>query len=397
MIRCLVHIIQFMLFLSLGANSSAQDETTTPIVVMETSLGTVEIELWPAQAPETVKNFLRYVDNNLYDNLTFHRAIPGFMIQGGGYDRNFIELSSYPPITNEARPELRNDRGTIAMARTNVINSSTSQFFINQVDNEFLNRTGDTPQSFGHAVFGRVISGMDVVDQIAAVKTVASNQHQNVPVEPVIILNMSQLSHWTTEVYNIDRLRVTHQVLRNTSDCTTGEINRLVVEGPVGPDSSFAVERLLQRIEPCTDTNGDIATPISVSLNSVGGMMEDGYKMGHVFRASRATVIVEEGSLCASSCAVAFLGGTDRTVENGGAIMFHAPYYGSVNVVGEIESDCDVGQDALDELRSYYVKMVGNDDGGRLFERTMSYCSSNDGWLVQGASAAELFGIATRK
>jgi len=163
-----------------------------PVVVMETSMGSIEIELWADRAPLSVENFLRYVDNDLYDNLTFHRVIPGFMIQGGGYDSNFTEMSGYPPITNEADPSLQNDRGTLAMARTNVVDSATSQFFINLVDNDFLNQTGTTPQQFGYAVFGEVISGMEVVDQIATVETGNRNQHQNVPVEPVIIESVSR-------------------------------------------------------------------------------------------------------------------------------------------------------------------------------------------------------------
>ncbi len=163
-----------------------------PVVVMETSMGSIEIELWEDRAPISVENFLRYVDNGLYDNLTFHRVIPGFMIQGGGYDSDFVEMSGYPPITNEADPSLQNDRGTLAMARTNVVDSATSQFFINLVDNDFLNQTGTTPQQFGYAVFGEVISGMDVVDEIATVETGNRNQHQNVPVEPVIIESVTR-------------------------------------------------------------------------------------------------------------------------------------------------------------------------------------------------------------
>jgi len=169
------------------ATKAVAAENGNPVVVMETNKGTVVIELWQDQAPITVENFLRYVDNNLYNNLTFHRVIPGFMIQGGGYDSNFVEMSGYPPIKNEARPSLRNDRGTLAMARTNVIDSATSQFFINLVDNDFLNQRGTSAQDFGYAVFGRVIEGMEVVDSIATVETTNRRQHQNVPVDPVII------------------------------------------------------------------------------------------------------------------------------------------------------------------------------------------------------------------
>lgn len=174
------------LILSIGITAQAA-ESNNPVVVMATNKGTVVIELWQDQAPITVENFLRYVDNKLFDNLTFHRVIPGFMIQGGGYNTDFVEMSGYPPIKNEARPSLRNDRGTLAMARTNVVDSATSQFFINLVDNDFLNQRGTSAQDFGYAVFGKVIEGMDVVDSIASVPTTNHRQHQNVPVEPVII------------------------------------------------------------------------------------------------------------------------------------------------------------------------------------------------------------------
>jgi cyclophilin family peptidyl-prolyl cis-trans isomerase len=175
------------------AAESINDEMDgNPVVVIQTSMGSIEVELWADRAPISVANFLRYVDNDLYNNLTFHRVIPGFMIQGGGYDSDFVEISGYPAITNEADPSRQNDRGTLAMARTNVVDSATSQFFINLVDNDFLNQTGTTPQQFGYAAFGEVISGMDVVDQIATVETSNRNQHQNVPVEPVVIESVSR-------------------------------------------------------------------------------------------------------------------------------------------------------------------------------------------------------------
>src|SRR5690606_5262137 len=119
-----------------------------PVVVMETNHGSVTIELWADKAPITVENFLRYVDNNLYDNLIFHRVIPNFMIQGGGLDSSMVELSGYGPIKNEANAELKNTRGTLAMARTNVVDSATSQFFINLVDNDYLNHTNTTPSGY---------------------------------------------------------------------------------------------------------------------------------------------------------------------------------------------------------------------------------------------------------
>jgi len=155
-----------------------------PVVVMDTSMGSVKIELFQNKAPISVKNFLDYVADKHYDDTIFHRVIPGFMIQGGGFRPGMIEKGSRPPIRNEASNGLRNERGTLAMARTNDPNSATNQFFINVVDNPMLNRSG---ASAGYAVFGKVIDGMDVVDKIRVVATADRGGHENVPVEDVII------------------------------------------------------------------------------------------------------------------------------------------------------------------------------------------------------------------
>ncbi len=184
-----------LLGLTLGFASfaSAQEAESNPVVVMETSLGTIAIELWPDQAPVSVENFLRYVDNEHFDGLIFHRVISGFMIQGGGFDADMMQKSTYDPIVNEARADVPNDRGTIAMARTSEINSATSQFFINHSDNDFLNHTAETMQGFGYAVFGAVIEGMEVVDAIAAVETHTHPRgFGDVPVEPVTILTATR-------------------------------------------------------------------------------------------------------------------------------------------------------------------------------------------------------------
>ncbi len=174
----------------LGAAASAQEN---PVVVMETSMGAIVIELWPDRAPATVENFLRYTDNEFFNGLVFHRVIPGFMIQGGGMDADLVQKSTYEPIVNEARADVGNNRGTIAMARTSVIDSATSQFFINLVNNDFLNHVDQTQRGYGYAVFGEVIEGMDVVDAIAAVETAPGRGgHQNVPVEAVTINSVSR-------------------------------------------------------------------------------------------------------------------------------------------------------------------------------------------------------------
>ena len=156
-------------------------------VTMETSMGTITLELDDAKAPETVANFVQYAKDGHYDGTIFHRVIDGFMIQGGGFTKDMNQKETREPIRNEAMNGLKNLRGTIAMARTMVVDSATSQFFINLVDNAFLDFQNPTPQGFGYAVFGKVVDGMDVVDQIAKVKTGFSGPHQNVPEEAIII------------------------------------------------------------------------------------------------------------------------------------------------------------------------------------------------------------------
>ena len=162
-----------------------------PVVVIETSMGTIKAELWPDKAPETVKNFLAYAGEKHYDGTIFHRVMDGFMIQGGGFTADMRQKSTKSPIKNEARADTPNARGTLAMARTNVIDSATSQFFINLVDNQFLNHRDNSQQGFGYCVFGKVIEGMNVVDKIAKVKTGNSGPHQNVPVQPVEIKSIT--------------------------------------------------------------------------------------------------------------------------------------------------------------------------------------------------------------
>ena len=157
-----------------------------PMVLLSTSMGDIKVELSPDKAPVTVKNFLDYVKAGYYDGTIFHRVISGFMIQGGGLTADMQEKreGQKPPIKNESDNGLKNDTGTVAMARTNVPNSATSQFFINVKDNGSLNGEKDKP---GYAVFGKVVEGMDVVKKIEQVKTTTKGPHQNVPGDPVII------------------------------------------------------------------------------------------------------------------------------------------------------------------------------------------------------------------
>lgn len=158
-----------------------------PHVVMKTSLGEMTIELYPDKAPISVKNFLDYVDAKFYDGTIFHRVIPTFMIQGGGFGGDMQQKPTRAPIKNEAGNGLKNTVGTLAMARTNVVDSATAQFFINTVDNGFLDHRDETQAGFGYAVFGKVVNGLDVVKKIAAVPTTTKAPYQNVPVTPVVI------------------------------------------------------------------------------------------------------------------------------------------------------------------------------------------------------------------
>jgi peptidyl-prolyl cis-trans isomerase B (cyclophilin B) len=164
-----------------------------PKVEMKTTLGDMMIELDAESAPVTVKNFLEYVNDGFYEGTVFHRVIKGFMIQGGGMDKDLRPKPNNDPIVNEASNGLKNDRGTLAMARTSDPDSATSQFFINHKDNDFLNFTGPTPDRIGYAVFGKVTDGMDVVDAIAAVKTTRKGHFDDVPAEPVEILSVKVL------------------------------------------------------------------------------------------------------------------------------------------------------------------------------------------------------------
>lgn len=161
--------------------------------IMETSMGTISFELNDEKAPITVENFCRYASEGFYDGTIFHRVIDTFMIQGGGFTKEMNQKDTYEPIRIESMNGLKNLRGTIAMARTMIPDSATSQFFINLVDNDFLDFTSPTAQGYGYAVFGRVTDGMEVVDRIAKVRTGFSGPHQNVPETPVIIKKVTML------------------------------------------------------------------------------------------------------------------------------------------------------------------------------------------------------------
>ncbi len=155
------------------------------MVLLSTSMGDIQVELYEKEAPETVKNFLSYVTDGFFDGTIFHRVIPGFMVQGGGFTPDMAQKGTKAQIKNEAANGLKNDTGTLAMARTNVVDSATSQFFINVKDNDFLNHQGQA--NFGYCVFGKVVAGLDIVQQIEAVATGRKGMHDDVPLEPVLI------------------------------------------------------------------------------------------------------------------------------------------------------------------------------------------------------------------
>ena len=155
-------------------------------------MGDIKLKLFDKEAPETVKNFLQYIADGHYNNTVFHRVINGFMIQGGGFDVKFSQKPTRAPVKNEADNQISNKRGTVAMARTMDPHSASAQFFINLVDNKFLDFKAPTPQHYGYCVFGEVTEGFDVIDKIKGVKTGSKNGHQDVPVENVVILEVIQ-------------------------------------------------------------------------------------------------------------------------------------------------------------------------------------------------------------
>jgi cyclophilin family peptidyl-prolyl cis-trans isomerase len=168
-----------------------EDKAMDNVVLMKTNKGDIKIKLNADKAPVSVQNFLTYVNEGFYDGTIFHRVITNFMIQGGGFNLDFTQKKTHDPIKNEADNGLKNTRGTIAMARTSDPDSATAQFFINLVDNSFLDFKSATPSGYGYAVFGEVIDGMDVVDAIAASRTATKDGYNDVPVEPIQITSVT--------------------------------------------------------------------------------------------------------------------------------------------------------------------------------------------------------------
>jgi peptidyl-prolyl cis-trans isomerase B (cyclophilin B) len=186
--RTIFSVVAFFLALSMGEAAALSDK---PEVTIETSKGTIVLELYPDEAPKTVANFLSYARWGHYDGTIFHRVIPNFMIQGGGFTADLKQKTTEMPIENEADNGLMNNRGTVAMARTPDPHSASDQFFINTKNNTFLNHKGKTPEGWGYTVFGKVTKGMDVVDAISKVKTGTRGSMENVPIEPAVITKVT--------------------------------------------------------------------------------------------------------------------------------------------------------------------------------------------------------------
>jgi peptidyl-prolyl cis-trans isomerase B (cyclophilin B) len=176
-----------------GGNKMA--DAKNPQVIIKTSVGDIKLELYQDKAPVTVENFLKYVDSNFYDGTIFHRVISNFMVQGGGFLPGMSQKKTMQPIKNEANNGLLNDRGTIAMARTQIVDSATAQFFINVVDNRALNHRDESMRGFGYCVFGRVIEGMDTVDKIKDVPTKFAGPFQDVPSQDVVIISVKKVGN----------------------------------------------------------------------------------------------------------------------------------------------------------------------------------------------------------
>jgi ATP-dependent protease ClpP protease subunit len=199
----------------------------------------------------------------------------------------------------------------------------------------------------------------------------------------------------SAKTYYIDDLVIETSSDTSSSSCVTGSKHSILVTGSIGPDSTFAVGKLIDQRAPCLGEDGEVVSPIEVTLESGGGNLDDGYKLGKVFRDRGVTTIISDDKMCASSCAVAFLGGTKRFVADKGSILFHAPYLKKMQLEGEERITCDLPKEELQALNDYYSSMTSVEVGDRLYERTMWYCSAQNGWTIKGGAAAELYGIAT--
>jgi cyclophilin family peptidyl-prolyl cis-trans isomerase len=208
-------LVLFIFLYALQANIHA-----APSVVFETSQGNFTVELYPEKAPKTVANFLQYVKDGFYENTIFHRVMNNFMIQGGGFERDLTEKNTRAPITNESNNGLLNEPGTIAMARTMDPNSATAQFFVNLIDNQFLNYTGPDPEQVGYCVFGKVTSGFEVVQKIGLVPTNFVGRFENVPTKAITIRSVKLFNEVAKEAPNQAAKEASKDVKEATKEIT---------------------------------------------------------------------------------------------------------------------------------------------------------------------------------
>ena len=230
-----IAMTQLSVSVAVAQSTTVQDDSAADLqqVVMRTSLGDITLELDAERAPQSVENFLTYVDDNFYANTLFHRVIEGFMIQGGGFSSEYNRKTTLPPVSNEAYNGLRNQRYTIAMARTTAPHSATSQFFINAADNNNLDHTGTTQRGWGYTVFGKVIDGHEVVDAISIVDTAAGGPFsRDVPKQPVVILGVERIAS-TSETPDGSTNNLDNEVTGNADDQAT-------------PAAASPTEKLLQ-------------------------------------------------------------------------------------------------------------------------------------------------------
>lgn len=203
-----------------------------------------------------------------------------------------------------------------------------------------------------------------------------------------------KLEFFTAKTFYIDRLVVTH-IQDQSIVCSKGGAYSIDISGDIGPDSSFALDELIGRSQNCVDDNGNILKRTNISFSSNGGLIEHGYKMGKAFRDNGFRTQINANDICASSCAIAYLGGVERFMDETAFVMFHSPYIPSRDARGGLVADCNVGTESSINLLNYYQEMTNADQGQRLLDRTLSYCSATDGWVLRGPDAAELFGVAT--
>ena len=248
-------------------------------------------------------------------------------------------------------------------------------------------------QDFGLYSYGSSFNGYQAISW--SEKTSALNCHSNVIINWAVAPEEPKFGFdWTVTEYNIDRLKITTESKIIDTSCHAGTTHKITLAGAIGPDSSFAISKLLGQLDPCLSANGSIMKSPTVSLKSQGGLLEHGYLLGNTLRDYGVTAVIESGEMCASSCAVAFLGGKKRIIERDGEILFHAPYKTERNSFSSERIDCRVGVEALQKLKTYYEKITDAETGQRLFDRTMQYCSADDGWVLRGGASAILFGVA---